>query len=307
MSGIEKFQIFHKPPTFLDGSARDQAGITEVPSCGASSTPTHMHCESTQHETEESTQCDSQNAIAGKQFKTAMMDAWGLLRCKGENQDEFEFTHREKDFKKDNYTIGRSSKCDVTVADIWVSTVHCSIYCDYTQPKMRIFIEDCSVNGTYINNSLVRLRKNERVELRSGDEIFLLNPRKPENSKKTYAFFVFINLRERLMAFREISVAPSRAPARLLTHSSGEPPAAVRGGQRTTGSTSGTEAQSVPQRFAQHIEEKYIIGDQIGSGMSGQVYLCVNKASREQCAVKIIDTRKFSLNPGGPLLQYSIV
>ena len=47
-----------------------------------------------------------------------------------------------------------------------------------------------------------------------------------------------------------------------------------------------------------HIEDKYIIGDQIGSGMSGQVYFCVCKATREQYAVKIIDTRKFALSPG---------
>jgi hypothetical protein len=154
---------------------------------------------------------------------------------------------------------------------------------------MRVFIEDCSVNGTYINHALTRLRKGERVELRSGDEIFLLNPRKPENAAKTFASFVFINLLERVMAFRQISIAPARTTSTL-------DPAQSRARNATAGPNA--PSSQVSERHSQHIEEKYIIGDQIGSGMSGQVYACINKMTSEQFAVKIIDTRKFSLNPG---------
>jgi hypothetical protein len=214
-----------------------------------------------------------------------------LLRQQDAERTEYELHHRVESGRRSTYSIGRSSKCDITVGDSWVSTNHCLVYCDFTQPKMRVFIEDCSVNGTYINHALTRLRKGERVELRSGDEIFLLNPRKPENVAKTFASFVFINLLERVMAFREISIAPTRMASTL---------GATRGRNAAVGQHA--MSSQVSERHSQHIEEKYIIGDQIGSGMSGQVYACINKMTSEQFAVKIIDTRKFSLNPGAPLL-----
>jgi hypothetical protein len=325
---------------------------------------------------------------------------WGLLRRKGGDQEEIELHHRYKDFKRDTYTLGRSSKCDVTVSEVLVSTNHCSIYCDYTQAKLRIFLEDSSVNGTFVNDSLTRLRKNERIELKSGDEIFLMNPRKLTDPKTSHAAFVYINLRERAVAIREIGVAPTATASSSAGCFYGSvqqqghpnqqhqfqshyqyhfheqeqhqhqnqhlllgPPLRIAGeglftdeddrpnglGTGTTatihhehqhqnqyqhqhqqqgnyqlqqllpgpnnafnggrsvyvtnanhgigGSSSGNQSVYV-QQFALHIEDKYIIGDQIGSGMSGQVYICINKATKEHFAVKMIDTRKCAMNPG---------
>ena len=255
-------------------------------SCGSSG----AHLELTQQENEELTQRSNNNSAVKQKppVHNSNDRAWGLLRRQGGTQEEFELHHRIKDLKRDTYTIGRSSKCDVTVADTWVSTTHCMVYCDYTQPKLRMFIEDCSANGTYVNDSLTRLRKNERMELKSGDEIFLLNPRKPENVTKLYASFVYINLRERMVAFREISYAP----VRMLTGFTKLSPGAVQNGI----ANAPINPHSMP--YAPHIEDKYIIGDQIGSGMSGQVYFCVNKVTKEHYAVKMIETKKFSLNPG---------
>ncbi|KAJ1429299.1 hypothetical protein B484DRAFT_396458, partial [Ochromonadaceae sp. CCMP2298] len=108
--------------------------------------------------------------------------------------------------------------------------------------------------------ALTRLRKGERMELKSGDEVFLLNPRKCGTESE--AAFVFINLRERLAQCIEID-AVGRADG-------------------------GAGAQ---QQRTQHIEDQYVIGDQIGSNMSGQ-------ASQLQCAVKIVDCRRFALTPG---------
>lgn len=281
-----------------------------VPEIDATNLP-GLHGESsgdgqaTQHESEELTQQSSVNNSATKMSRTVSKDLWGLLRRLGGDHEEIELCHRIKDLKRDTYTIGRSSKCDITVADTWVSTNHCSIYCDYTQAKLRIFIEDSSANGTFINDALTRLRKGERMELKSGDQIFLLNPRKVETEGKKFATFTYINLRERLVAVREISFAPSRSLSVAQHVQLIQSPTRATGTGAAAGTSQASQHSSVSvlssqnsQRYALHIEDKYIIGDQIGSGMSGQVYLCVNKVTHEHYAVKMIDTRKFSLTPG---------
>jgi serine/threonine protein kinase len=93
------------------------------------------------------------------------------------------------------------------------------------------------------------------------------------------------------MAFREISIAPMHASS--VVPNSAARLAATAGSRCSQGN-----ASQGRNSLQGHIEEKYIIGDQIGSGMSGQVYACINKVTSEHFAVKIIDTRKFSLNPG---------
>ena len=310
MSSIDGFQIFQSrnqngeqrqvSGTPIRGNARpgdeiftpngNRQDINES-SCGSGS----AHLELTQQESEEFTQNSNTNSAVKKKPSEPepIPHAWGMLRRQGGLQEEFELHHRVVDLKRDTYTIGRSSKSDITVADTWVSTTHCMVYCDYSQPKLRIFIEDCSANGTYINDSLTRLRKNERMELKSGDQIYLLNPRKEENLKKTHASFVFINLRERLVTRREISFAPEH-----MNQLGGTDQYAITTQQNTTHNTSRLFSTHLSHQYAPHIEDKYIIGDQIGSGMSGQVYFCVNKLTHEQFAVKMIETKKFSLNPG---------
>ena len=59
-----------------------------------------------------------------------------------------------------------------------ISSVHCMIYIDYSQARLRIFIEDCSSNGTFINSALNRLSHGQRVQLKSGDLICLNKPEK---------------------------------------------------------------------------------------------------------------------------------
>ena len=102
------------------------------------------------------------------------------------------------------------------------------------------------------------------MELKSGYEIFLKNPRNADPIALSRFTFTFINIRERMLAQSEL----------------------------------GTANSAVITENVSHIEEKYIIGDQIGSGMSGQVYKCINRETKCQCAVKIIDTKKFALTPG---------
>lgn len=106
------------------------------------------------------------------------------------------------------------------------------IYIDYSQARLRIFIEDCSSNGTFINSALNRLSHGQRVQLKSGDLICLNKPEKKvilthslillTDSSLTHLYqdnmvvynkstsFTFINLRERmLVGQRMIAPAPS--------------------------------------------------------------------------------------------------
>jgi FHA domain len=138
--------------------------------------------------------------------------AWGLVRRKGGNQEEFLLEHRLKDGKRDTYVIGRSTKADIVVNDGRVSAHHCAVYCDYSEARLRVFIEDMSANGTFVNDSLIRLTKGKRLELKTGDEIFLVNPRTLESrpgGTGNSAAFLYINLRERMFVERTIGYAPS--------------------------------------------------------------------------------------------------
>lgn len=225
------------------------------------------NCECTQLNINESSRDTYSSQNQEEEPEEIESNVWGLLRRKGGNREEYKLVYRIHDGQQDRYSIGRSRAADVLFEHRRASSIHCLIYCDYSEARLRVFIEDCSSNGTFVNNSLTRLRKGERIELKSGDEIYLVNPRymKPEDE---IAAFVFINMRERLVSQRKIVVAP--------------------------------DSQQVfcGNFHAEHIENYYIIGDQIGSGVCGQVHFCVHRETQQQCAVKIIDTRKFVMTGG---------
>eukprot|EP01033_Poteriospumella_lacustris_P002831 gene2831-2058_t len=208
-------------------------------------------------------------------------NAWGILRQHtNEGILEIMLEYRVKDGRKDTYIIGRSRNSDVPIPDRRVSSTHCAIYCDYTEPRMRVFLEDCSANGTYVNDALTKLSRGHRLELRSGDEVYLVNPRTLDQFELHYhpSVFTFINMRDRILATREIACAPTAAKTTAFA---------------VTNVEASGEAKVEPQ-----IEDFYIIGDKIGSGMSGEVYLCIQRKTGRRCAVKVIDTRKFSMTPG---------
>lgn len=88
-----------------------------------------------------SSQNDTYNAESNRIDK----NIWGLLRSSKNEIDDIKLYHRiDKNNRKDTYTIGRNSSCDVVVNDKRISSLHCSIYCDYSLHKMRVFIEDAS-------------------------------------------------------------------------------------------------------------------------------------------------------------------
>ena len=72
---------------------------------------------------------------------------WGQLRWRKINGDKYvedirDLYHRVKDGHKDTFSIGRCKRADFMVEDDKkISAVHCIIYCDYTQARLRFFIE----------------------------------------------------------------------------------------------------------------------------------------------------------------------
>lgn len=190
---------------------------------------------------------------------------WGVLRRIGVDK-EWKLAHRVKDNRRDVYSIGRNPDCDIVIPDSRVSPIHCLIFCDYSDESLTMCISDCSETGTFVNDALYRVTKGERTELKSGDEIFLMNPRFVDDAQGLVSF-IFINMRDRLLARKKITDGNSNPN----THSTD---------------------------YRRRIEDLYVVGDQIGSGMCGQVHICTHKASRVQYAVKIIDTKKFSKTPG---------
>jgi pSer/pThr/pTyr-binding forkhead associated (FHA) protein len=214
----------------------------------------------------------SENGLSSP-MQTEESKLWGLLRRKGIDQ-EYKLIHRIKDGRKDLYTIGRQKKCDIVISDQRVSSIHCLIYCDYLDERLTMFVSDCSANGTFVNNSLIRLSSGERTELKSGDEIFLMNPRYISTAEGLVSF-IFVNMRERLFVPRVVDVAP-------LTHQLSRE----------------LQSSESPHSNQRRIEDIYVIGNGIGHGMCGQVHVCTHKGSKIQYAVKIIDTKKFPKSPG---------
>lgn len=184
------------------------------------------------------------------------LEVWGVLKLKDSGKD-LNLEYRNNDNRRDSYTIGRSRACDLKISEKRVSSKHCVIYCDYEHARRRVFVEDCSSNGTFVNDSLTRLAHGERYELKSGDEIFLLNPHNISEELKQTTSFIFVNMRDRLVTQRAISLAPAHEAF-------------------ATGDVK------------RHIEDFYVIGDPIGSGMCGQVHICVNCATGEHCVSRRI-------------------
>ena len=175
------------------------------------------------------------------------------------------------------YTLGRSGKCDVRAlkpvpADNkklqarqeWaygmISNRHCKIYCcldptvasshDTIAAKlaaMHVFVEDCSGNGTLINQTTL-LRKGEKRRLHSGDEITLVNKltlkKKIRSDTELQALlqqhaYVFVN-----------TCAPATAlkPTSLLAEVTGRTNAAAAAATTTTATSSGKRKPAVNVR-----------------------------------------------------------
>jgi hypothetical protein len=108
---------------------------------------------------------------------------WGRLMPKVPGQAPWDLAGSDKE-----YVLGRSHKCDIAAwkppndrarqqwAHGMISNRHCRIFCfnsNYSNKK-QVLLQDSSGNGTLVNGQLVR--RGERRQLQSGDEICLVNP-----------------------------------------------------------------------------------------------------------------------------------
>ena len=80
--------------------------------------------------------------------KPKSANIWGQLRWRKISGDKYvedtrDLYHRIKDGQKDTFSIGRSKRADFLIDDDdkKISSVHCIIYCDYTQARLRFFVE----------------------------------------------------------------------------------------------------------------------------------------------------------------------
>ncbi|KAJ2030767.1 serine/threonine protein kinase [Coemansia sp. RSA 922] len=102
------------------------------------------------------------------------------------------------------YLIGRHKACDVRINNQHISNRHCLIYrvedvqsesCndESKDGHYRVYLEDTSTNGTYVNK--VRVDKNATVELHDGDEIQFARYQ-PDKGMTPFndRFYVFQNL-----------------------------------------------------------------------------------------------------------------
>jgi len=74
-------------------------------------------------------ECSEENAL----------NIWGTLKYY-RNRTVYNLVHRNIGGVRDSYTIGRDDTNDIVVKDKHVSKVHCRIYCDYEEARIRVFI-----------------------------------------------------------------------------------------------------------------------------------------------------------------------
>jgi hypothetical protein len=191
-------------------------------------------------------------------------EIWGLLvRKNGETDIELLFrVHRERG--DCSYLFGRSVECDIVIPDRRISSKHCLLYCNYKMGKLCVYIEDIGVNGTYVNNIHTKISKGERLEIKSGDEIFLVNPRTVRKDGTSNAVFMFVNMQDKLTANRDVKPAPER-----IRNSS----------DQTQLTFSSNQNELVLFEHQRNIEDYYVIGEHLGSGVSGAVHLCVQRTT----------------------------
>jgi serine/threonine protein kinase len=149
-----------------------------------------------------------------------------------------------------------------------------------------------------------RLRKGQRYELKSGDELFLSRPNRSETLAE--AHFIFVNTRERDIIHRNVIAAQSCSESTDRGEDSQDSQLGafvwweIRNGCWLR-QVAHTALLSI---FCVRVcgvggSDKYEIGPQIGLGTCGTVHTCREHATGNQYAIKIVDLRKLTLAAGG--------
>ncbi|KAL1920630.1 uncharacterized protein VTP21DRAFT_1007 [Calcarisporiella thermophila] len=116
-------------------------------------------------------------------------NCWGILRSQ---LPGYETVYLGLKGDSESYLIGRHRECDIRINKSEVSNRHCLIYKESRKPTLLdegseyVLIEDLSSNGTYING--IRLGKNNRHRLQSGDKIRLAERKRGDENVETRTF-----------------------------------------------------------------------------------------------------------------------
>lgn len=101
--------------------------------------------------------------------------AWAYLQSMSPKYPSNYLIKSNQSSGRKGYLIGRDPCCDVSVHDRTISKRHCLIFMETganaKSKGIRIFLQDMSSNGTFVNDKLVGM--NQRRLLRSGDYIQL--------------------------------------------------------------------------------------------------------------------------------------
>jgi len=117
---------------------------------------------------------------------------WGQLLCNGARE---KVVGRPVDLVGPEVLFGRKEGCHVRYAnDSSISSLHCCLYvAPCNSGGMQAWIEDLSVNGTFVNG--LKIGKGRKLELQNLDEITLLKPSEPYGATPPYAFLLHLDSR----------------------------------------------------------------------------------------------------------------
>jgi serine/threonine protein kinase len=266
---------------------RLQSNHPKVPAVAASSNQPKMSVPmelNTQHDSqlEEGGNNNVVNAISEPVI-------WARLITKSPEPITYELTNIEPDADERHNLIllGRGAQCHIRFDNCpRISNRHCMIYCKMNvsnphQHFLEAYIEDMSANGTFLNKS-TRLSKNVPRLLRTGDELYLVNPELTELSGSNVtamdiisnAFTVILDLPRPNLGGGMASSLRSQTISSALSQELGR---------------SSTVIRLLNQQ--RNIHDFYELRDILGTGAAGKVYRGIKKDTGQEWAIKMIDLR----------------
>ncbi|KAG1180278.1 hypothetical protein G6F70_000665 [Rhizopus microsporus] len=120
--------------------------------------------------------------------------AWAYLQALSPNYENKYLVKKSSETERKGYLLGRRADCDIVFSQTLISKNHCLIYMETganaKAKGIRIFLQDLSSNGTYVNKELVGT--NQRRLLRSGDIIQLYRSDKYSDFDVRHSFYRII-------------------------------------------------------------------------------------------------------------------
>jgi serine/threonine protein kinase/pSer/pThr/pTyr-binding forkhead associated (FHA) protein len=222
---------------------------------------------------------------------------WAKLISKCKDCPSFELMDQPPDNegRYNVYTLGRSSQCGIKFDTPRISNRHCIIYCKMNntnpaQPYLEAYVEDCSANGTFINNK-IKLKKGVPRLLHTGDDIGLLNPALLQQANTDVTEEDFLK-----NTFHVMLNLPHQNKANGLSSSKSLKSQMITKSLEDNFGRSNTVIRLLKQQ--RNIYDFYEIRELLGTGTSGEVYRGIKKDTGRDWAVKVINLRKL-ISHGG--------